>query len=140
MANNCVFEIRVNAKRAEDAERMLAVLQDRDPEYCIIRSWPGDVHMDWQDGAEMCISGICPWTGDYMWRPENTLYGHGIEVGGTVFDDGRIPVSVPWMCRQWDMSAYGYEEEPGCDVDGEYSCGPDGVLTYRDTSGPDREE
>lgn len=134
MANNCVFEIRVNAKRAEDAERLLAVLQDRDPEYCIIRSWPGDVHMDWQRGAEMNISGICPWTGDYMWRPENTLYGHGIEIGTTVFDDGRIPVSVPWMCRQWNMSAYGYEEEPGCDVDGEYSCGPDGILTYRDIS------
>ena len=58
----------------------------------------------------------------------------GLSGRTTVFDDGRIPVSVPWMCRQWNMSAYGYEEEPGCDVDGEYSCGPDGILTYRDTS------
>lgn len=130
MANNCSFEITVSAQRPEDADRVLAILQDRDPEYCIVRGWPGDVHVDWQDGAKMCISGVCPWTADYMWDPNNTLYGHGIEVGATVFTDGRIPVSIPWMCRLWGMHARGWELEEGCEVSGRYTCGPDGTLEY----------
>lgn len=131
MANNCSFEITVSAQRPEDAGRVLAILQDRDPEYAVIRGWPDDVHaVDGEGTGSLTIGGLCPWTADYMWDPEDTIYGHGLIPGETVLDDGRILVSIPLLCRLWGMHARGWELEEGCEVSGRYTCGPDGTLEY----------
>lgn len=141
MANNCAFEISIEAQTTEDADCVVAILQNRDPEYCIVRGWPDDVFVSGGEGTpERTIYGDCPWTADYMWCPENTIYGRDVIPGETAFDDGRRPVSIQWLCREWGMHASGWEEEPGCDVDGEYECGPDGVLHYTDTSEGEEEE
>ena len=37
MANNCAFEINIKTQTTEDADRVVAILQNRDPIYSIIR-------------------------------------------------------------------------------------------------------
>lgn len=141
MANNCAFEINIKAQTTEDADRAVRIIRFEDPEYCILRGWPDYMHVtDGEDSPERTIEGLCPWTADYMWDPANTLYGHGMVPGETRLSDGRILASIPWMCRTWNMEAWGWEEEPGCGVDGEFLCRLDGVLHYTDLSGEDEDE
>lgn len=134
MANNCAFEINIRAQTTEDADRVVAILQNRDPIYYIIRGWPDSVFEDGGEGTpERGIYGDCPWTAAYMWEPTGTLYGHDIIPGETKLSDGRTLVSIQWLCRTWKMEAWGWEEEAGCEVSGNYRCDAEGNLTYEDT-------
>ena len=119
MANNCAFEMNIRAQTTEDADRVVAILQNRDPIYCIIRGWPDSVFENGGEGTpERCIYGDCPWTAAYMWEPTGTMYGHDLIPGESRLSDGRTVVSIPWLCRTWNMKAWGWEEEAGCEVSG----------------------
>lgn len=138
MANCCTFSIEFRGRTAEDADRFEAVLMNRDPEFCIIRSWPSDMFVSDGEGTERrVIDGVCPWTADYFWDPEETIYGSGMIPGETRMTDGdgRTLASVPQLCRLLGGSARGWHEEPCCDVGGTFECGPDGVLRYEDDYG-----
>lgn len=137
MANNCGYgiDIECSMENADKARRVIAIINNEDPEYCVVRTWG----VGWSDEEEMGdrfavhIDGECPWTARYFWDPEDTLAGR--KVGDMIGAEGesRMVVSIPFLCQMWDMSATGWEEELGCDVCGEFRCGNDGVLTYKDT-------
>lgn len=137
MANNCGYgiDIECSIENADKARRVIAIINNEDPEYCVVRTWGAG----WSDEEEkgdrfaVHIDGECPWTARYFWDPEDTLAGR--KVGDMIGAEGesRMVVSIPFLCQMWDMSATGWEEELGCDVAGEFSCGTDGELTYRDT-------
>lgn len=133
MANVCSYGLTMRG-RQEDAERVWAILRDEDPEYTFTRWWPDDICLHRLEDGVLALDGGLPWTADYLWCPENTLHYGGIVPGITkCADSGRTFVSIPWLCRTFGMTAEGWEEECGCDVNGEYACGPDGVMTYTPT-------
>lgn len=137
MANNCGYgiDIECSIENADKARRVVAIINNDDPDYCVVRSWG----VGWSDEEEkgdrfaVHIDGECPWTARYFWDPEDTLAGR--KVGDIIGAEGerRMVVSIPFLCQMWDMSATGWEEELGCDVCGEFRCGNDGTLTYTDT-------
>ena len=137
MANNCGYgiDIECSIENADKARRVVAIINNEDPDYCVVRTWG----VGWSDEEEkgdrfaVYIDGECPWTARYFWDPESTLAGR--KVGDIIGaeGEGRMVVSIPFLCQMWDMSATGWEEELCCDVAGEFRCGSDGVLTYRGT-------
>ena len=138
MANNCGFGISIECsiENADNARRVLAIINNEDPMYCVVRTWGGAWMDEVEDGDRFTanISGECPWTAMYFWDPANTLAGS--DVGDFLTgEDGmpRMVVSIPFLCQLWGLDATGWEEELGCDVCGEFRCGDDGVMTYKDT-------
>lgn len=137
MANNCGFgiDIECSIENADKARRVCAIINNEDPEYCVVRTWGAATFDEEEKGDTFAVHiwGDCPWTANYFWAPGDTLAGR--DVGDKIdFETGtRMVVSIPFLCQLWDMGATGWEEELGCDVAGEFRCGTDGVLTYRDT-------
>lgn len=142
MANNCGFRITLYGKNMENMRRVCAIINAEDPEYTVVRTWSGESSITYEYESEypyedsyVTIEGVCPWTADYYWRPELTIAGHGFVPGECRADDGRMYVSIPYLCALWGLRADGYEEEWGCGVDGWYECKQNGEVDYYDSWG-----
>ena len=65
-----------------------------------------------------------------------TIAGLGCVPGESREDKtGRVFVSIPYLCKLWDMKATGYEEEWGCCVDGWFYASSNGSCEYDDMWG-----
>ena len=139
MANKCGFEVNLYGKNIDNMRRVCDIINDRDPEYAVVRTWQDcatiiDELELTSEETQVTISGECPWTADYYWRPDMTIAGLGCVPGVSREDKtGRVFVSIPYLCKLWDMKATGYEEEWGCCVDGWYTAYDDGRCEYYDS-------
>jgi hypothetical protein len=129
MANKCKFRIILDGEteNIENMRRVCDIINDRDPEYAVVRTWQDcatitDVYVSkyYIGFCYVTIEGECPWTADYYWRPHETLAGRNVTVGVTRDEAGRLFVSIPYLCDLWNLRANGYEEEWGCGIDGGY--------------------
>lgn len=141
MANNCGFEIVLYGQNVDNMRRVCDIINDRDPEYAVVRTWQDcatvidELEFTFEE-TQVTISGECPWTADYYWRPDMTIAGHGCIPGESREEKtGRVFVSIPYLCSLWGMRATGYEEEWGCCVDGYYTAYEDGSCEYEDNWG-----
>lgn len=140
MANNCSFCIAVTVNDPALGDRLCNIINNDDPEYMVIRTWKAahvTERLGTTEGWVVTIEGLCPWTADYFWDPGNTLYGESRTVGERQDDDeqNRILASIPYLCKLWNTTASGWQEEWGCEVDGVYSCDAEGNYNYIDTWG-----
>ena len=136
MANNCGFQVVLCGHDVDSMRRVCDIINDRDPEYAVVRTWRDCAYILGETENRVTIAGECPWTADYYWRPDETLAGYGCVPGESREDKtGRIFVSIPYLCQLWDLVASGYEEEWGCCVDGEYRAYENGHCDYIDTWG-----
>lgn len=139
MANNCGFQVVLCGHDVDNMRRVCDIINDRDPEYAVVRTWRDcatiidELELTFEE-TQVTIGGECPWTADYYWRPDKTIAGHGCIPGESREEKtGRIFVSIPYLCKLWSMTAMGYEEEWGCDVDGWYTAYDDGRCEYYDS-------
>lgn len=140
MANNCSFNVVLHGPNVNDMLRVCDIINDLDNEYAVVRTWLNCATVIDQveltpEETQVAIDGVCPWTADFYWRPEMTLAGHNIIIGKTRDDEGRLFVSIPYLCSLWGMRASGFEEEWGCCVDGYYTALEDGSCEYEDNWG-----
>lgn len=134
MANKCGFEVNLYGKNIENMRRVCDIINDTDPEYAVVRTWRDCAYILGETENCVTITGECPWTADYFWRPDKTIAGLGCVPGVSREDKtGRVFVSIPYLCKLWDMKATGYEEEWGCCVDGWYTAYDDGRCEYYDS-------
>lgn len=135
MANRCGFEVTLFGENVENMRRVCDIINDNDNEYVMVRTWLNCAYILTEDETQVVITGECPWTADFYWRPEETLAGRNVTVGKTRDDEGRLIVSIPYLCKLWNMRAMGYEEEWGCCVDGWFFASEDGSCRYDDNWG-----
>ena len=136
MANNCGFEVNLYGKNIENMRRVCDIINGTDPEYTVVRTWRDCAYILGETENRVTIAGECPWTADLFWRPKETMAGRLCVPGVTKEKGtGRIYVSIPYLCKLWDLVASGYEEEWGCCIDGEYRAYENGHCDYIDTWG-----
>lgn len=135
MANNCSFRVTLYGRNVDNMRRVCDIINDRDPEYAVVRTWQDCATITEEYEDSIVIEGVCPWTADFYWRPRETFAGRICAPGVTRDSSGRIFVSIPYLCSLWDMRATGYEEEWGCCVEGWYSASDSGDCEYYDSWG-----
>lgn len=132
MANKCKFSIILDGENEniENMRRVCDIINDNDSEYAMVRTWRNCATITDEAEDSVTIEGECPWTADYYWRPYKTLASRNVITGKTRDDEGRLFVSIPYLCDLWNLKANGYEEEWGRDIDGEYSYKGNGVYYF----------
>lgn len=108
MANNCDFTIRAVGKTKESVEKLLDVLQYKNPEMCLYRVFSAEKTKEGaeQDGDLWLLDIV----GDVAWAC--SMWLHATDTGRPYAGTSKLAV-LPEICKSLGIGVEIWAEEPG---------------------------